>query len=473
MNLRSAAACLLSVLLGLSCAVQAQPATIPVLMLSDIHFDPFRDQAKVAKLAAAPVSGWEAILKEPASATQAADFAALQTACKAVKGVDTDESLFDASLTEEKSRTAGLKFVTVSGDLLVHQFDCRYKTTMKTDEGYADFASKTASYVMRRLEATFAVPVYLALGNNDSSCKDYQLDLHDKLFTGTSEAVMAGLKGASPAELKKAKADYETGGYFGITLNAPMAKTRLLAIDDMYLSKKWKTCGAPDAAAPAAMMTWLKAELDAAAKHGERVWVMGHIPPGIDVYGTLKKGNVCKGDGPDSYLSPVGTETLGDVLAAHREIKLAIFGHTHMDEMKLLGSQDGGVPMKGVPSISPVDGNLPSFTVAAIDPATATMLDYTVYVAPNTKGTGSAWAREYSFDETYGQKAFTGATVAKIAAGFHADPDGAAPASKAYEEYFDKGLPISPLVLGWAPYACGIDHMSESGYAACGCGTKP
>jgi len=472
MSGRVAVGCLLLAIVGAGCAAQAQN-TIPVLMLSDIHFDPFRDQAKVARLAAAPVSGWEAILKEPASATQAADFAALQTACKAVKGVDTDETLFDASLSEEKSRTAGLKFVTVSGDLVVHQFDCRYKTTMKSEAGYTEFASKTASYVIQRLEAAFQVPVYVALGNNDSRCGDNEIDANDPFLAGTSKAVIAGLKGASAVEVKQAKTDYEAGGYFSVTL--PMTKTRLLAIDDLYLSKKWKTCeGTTDAAAPAAVMTWLKSELDAAAKRGERVWVMGHIPPGIDVYATLKKGNSCHGSGPEAFLNPVGTESLGDVLAAHAQtIPLAIFGHTHMDEIKLLPAGDAGVAVKGVPSISPVDGNLPSFTVASIDPATATMMDFTVFVAPNMKGTGAVWAREYSFGETYGQKAFTGAAVAKIAAGFHADPEGATAASKAYEEFFDKGLPISPLVLGWAPYACGIDHMSDAGFEACGCPKAP
>ena len=106
-------------------------STIPVLMLSDIHFDPFRDPAKFSKLVAAPVSGWEAILQAPDSATQAADFQALQSSC-AGKGLDTGEALFDASLKAEKTHAAGLKFVTISGDLLVHQFDCKYKTLKKS-----------------------------------------------------------------------------------------------------------------------------------------------------------------------------------------------------------------------------------------------------------------------------------------------------------------------------------------------------
>src|ERR1700744_6510109 len=57
------------------------PPTVPVVMLSDIHFDPFHDPAKFTQLRAKPVSRWPAVLSEPDSSTQAADVAALQDAC--------------------------------------------------------------------------------------------------------------------------------------------------------------------------------------------------------------------------------------------------------------------------------------------------------------------------------------------------------------------------------------------------------
>jgi sphingomyelin phosphodiesterase acid-like 3 len=446
-------------------------------MLSDIHFDPFRDPSKVAKLAAAPVAGWEAILKAPDSPTQAASFQALQTACGATKGLDTSEALFDASLKAEKTSAAGIKFVTVTGDLIVHQFDCRYKTVMKTDEGYPDFAEKTASYVMKRVGAEFpGAAVYFALGNNDSSCGDYALDMADHFFAGTSKALLDGLHGASAEDVAQAKADYEAGGYYGVTLVSPMEKTRLLVIQDMYLSRKWTTCAKKaEAADPKAVLTWLNSQLDAAAKRGEKVWVMGHIPPGIDVYATLRKGKTCDANGAETFLAPAGKESLADVLAAHADvIALGLFGHTHMDEMKLVPAEGGGgVAIKGVPSISPVDGNMPSFTVAKIDPSTAQMTDYAVYVAPNKTGAGGPWARSYDFNETYGQKVYSAASLAEIVKGFRADPQGAAAASQAYEINFDAMFPIPPLVLGWPQYVCGMDRMTEEGFKACACGAKP
>jgi sphingomyelin phosphodiesterase acid-like 3 len=455
----------------------ATDPTIPVLMLSDLHLDPFRDPAKVPKLAAAPISEWTAILDQPdspADTQKSTDSAQALQGCG--KAADSSYALLASSLKAEKVHAAEARFITISGDLLVHQFDCRYNAIMKSGGkiGYADFAEKTSSFVIERVEAAFpGVPVYVALGNNDSSCGDYKMDVNDRFFAGTSRAVMAGLRGADVAELKQARADYEAGGYFSVTLPGLTHKTRLLAIDDIFLSRKHTTCAdKPDDAGADRTIAWLKDQLHSASENGERVWVMGHIPPGIDVYATLRKGDVCSGTKAETFLSS-STGSLGDVIANNSStIRLAIFGHTHMDEMKLLASGSGGkVPVKGVASISPVDGNLPSFTVAQIDPATAELSDYTVFTASNKTGIATTWNSEYSFREAYHKPNFSAATLSDLASGFDADIPANAAASEAYEQYFDPGSPISPLVIAWHEYACGIDHYTEAGFKACTCAT--
>jgi len=77
-------------------------------------------------------------------------------------------------------------------------------------------------------------------------------------------------------------------------------------------------------------------------------------------------------------------------------IKLAIFGHTHMDETHLLrndGQSVESVAVKTVSSISPINGNLPSFTVVQIDPASAALKDYKVFAASNPSGVNAAGAK--------------------------------------------------------------------------------
>ena len=107
-------------------AAAPAPSTIPALFLSDIHLDPFSDPAKVAQLDAAPASEWPAILAAPASPTQPADFAALQQACP-VRGIDTPDALWRSSLAAIRANAAHARFVTISGDLLAHSFDCKYR----------------------------------------------------------------------------------------------------------------------------------------------------------------------------------------------------------------------------------------------------------------------------------------------------------------------------------------------------------
>jgi sphingomyelin phosphodiesterase acid-like 3 len=96
------------------------------------------------------------------------------------------------------------------------------------------------------------------------------------------------------------------------------------------------------------------------------------------------------------------SDRLDDLLASYADVvRLGLFAHTHMDEMRVIGPTgpdgvfNGGatgareMAVKMVPSISPVDGNNPSFTVARVDKATAVLKDFAVVVASDFAG--SAW----------------------------------------------------------------------------------
>src|SRR5271157_3263168 len=78
-------------------SAQVEDRTIPALLISDIHFDPFHDPAKVEELVAAPVTQWKSILSSPPSSNQQQAFTALQQSCHA-RGVDTPFALLHSSL---------------------------------------------------------------------------------------------------------------------------------------------------------------------------------------------------------------------------------------------------------------------------------------------------------------------------------------------------------------------------------------
>jgi len=467
-------------LLGLSIAAsvtaQAAPAPasaqpIPALLVSDVHFEPFWDSAKVPQLIAAPVSQWQAILASPASPDQAERFADLYAKCP-TRGKDTTYALFASSLEAMRAQAPNARFITLSGDLISHSFPCKFKATVPsaTPQQYEAFVVKTIQFVLSEIRAAFPnVPLYAALGNNDSGCNDYQIDPNGSFLADINRAFTGAL---SASERKAAEVSFAAEGDFSAALPAPFHHTRILVIDNLFQSKKYKTCsGKEDDSGAKAQNAWLRAQLENARKHHENVWVMGHIPPGIDPFVTIvKMKNVCAGKKPTVFLS---SDDLANTLADYGDvIRLAIFAHTHMDEMRLL-SVPGKKPVavKMVPSISPVNGNNPSFTIASIDPRTATMLDYRVIVASNQTGIHTEWTQEYDYGQAYHEPAYAAPELAALIHTFTDDPDVQSPASHAYLHYYYVRDLSLELRLFWPQYTCALSNFTEDGYRACRCAT--
>jgi sphingomyelin phosphodiesterase acid-like 3 len=450
-------------------------ATIPALFVSDIHFDPFHDPARVRQLVAAPVSQWGSILSRPPSPNQQQAFTALQQTCHS-RGVDTPDPLLRSSLRAMRARQPDAKFMLVSGDLVVHAFTCRYTTLLPhaTPAEYQSFVEKTIRYVVGQIRATFPrIPVYVALGNNDSACGDYRLDAGNNFLADTARIVVTGL----PASDRSAAIQsFAEAGNYSLTMAPPMQNTRLVVLDDLFLSKKYRSCAGELDSAPAdAEIAWLQHQLAQARQSGQKVWVMGHIPTGIDPYSTARRlGAMCGHVHPVLFLS---STKLADLLIDYADIiRLGIFAHTHMDEIRLLqpehaesNSASPAVVIKMVPSISPVDGNDPSFTIARIHPSTATLRDYKVVAASNQTGIATRWSVEYDFDQTFDQQQFSPTSVRALIAGFAADPDANTPASQQYLRHYFIGDRSTDLKPFWPQYVCAMANANPEGYAGCVC----
>ncbi len=468
---------MLSVALGVCAAAQ----TVPVVMLSDIHLDPFHDPAKFAQLRAAPVTGWAAILDEPESATQGAEFDRLQTTCGA-RGIDTSEALLRSSLAAAQKQQAAPLFVTVSGDLMAHKFDCRFHTLAPgaTAAEYSAFAAKTVAYVALQLHLAFPhSPVYFALGNNDSGCVDYREDPDSSFLQ--ADAVSFAADALSAANSRAIRKEFPQFGDYTINLPAPMQQTRLIVLQDIFQSNRYAGCGGAPTAAPAAeQIAWLRDQLTAARAAGQHVWVLAHIPPGVDAYSTLSKhgggGGICNSQAPESFL---GSDALGDALTAFPDvIRLILLGHTHMDEMRIYKTSGGTIPGKLTPSITPVNGNTPSFTLAQVDATQAILKDYTVFVASNKTGIDATWSPEYTYSTTYHMPDYSGASAAKLAALFLADRNGSSPDARLYQHFFFAGphdietaLESAAMQIVWPAYACTVTSAQTASFLRCACPT--
>jgi len=448
-------------------------------MLSDIHFDPFHDPGKVPQLISAPAAQWLAILSAPDTPTQAADFAALQKTCK-MRGIDTPFPLLTSSLKAAQTQQPHPDFVTVSGDLLAHKFDCRFQqlAPKATEADYSAFAAKTVEFVALELHATFPQsPVYFALGNNDSGCGDYKEDVGSKFLQSDAQSFAAVV---DKANSKAVLSEFPHEGDYNALLPAPFHNTRLIVLQDIFESRKFTACSnAKDPRGEAEQIAWLRTQLQTARAHHDHVWVMAHIPPGIDAYSTITDNrDVCGGKAPEMFLdSSAFADTITDFPDV---IRLVLLGHTHNDEMRIYSSALGKVPGKLVPSITPVNGNNPAFTIAQIDPKTAALIDYTVTSASNQTGIDTKWSEEYRYSTTYNLPDFSAASAAKLLGDFNADKQGSTASSEAYERFYFVGGPGIPaslkaaaMRLVWPAYACSIAQVTEADYRRCVCSARP
>ena len=198
----------------------------------------------------------------------------MQAACKS-RGSDSDFALVDASLKNAKLQSTGVQVVLVSGDLLVHQFPCRYKVAMSgrtdltTPVGYLSFTAKTMNYVVGRLQKDFpGATVYAALGNNDSGCGDYMMDEGDAFLKATGGAVAKGWVGVTVGEVKHALAEYQQGGYYSVPLRG-VRRGRMVVLNDIFMSDEYKPCSATAAKdGEARQERWLRQVADGLSEAG-------------------------------------------------------------------------------------------------------------------------------------------------------------------------------------------------------------
>lgn len=476
---------------------------VHVVMLSDLHFDPFHNPSQLASLRAQSVDQWPAIFAAAPAGTDAARLGTLQTACP-VRAPDTPFPLLQASLAAAHDANAHPLFVTLSGDLLAHGFACRFfqLSPGATPEDLAAFAAKTVTFVLAQFREAFPrVPVYASLGNNDSGCEDYRGSAGDSFLEQASAALRTAT--LNPALVLTPEGDYST------PLPPPLENTRLVVLEDTFSAQAYRKCdGTPDRAAERDQLRWLRAQLADARTHNQHVWFMSHIPPGVDVLNSFRRyvfqpANLCQAT-PHAYLADTA---LADALLDNANtVRLALFGHTHMDEMRVLarssldpatpasesasgsaprsasspaalfGSLPAAIAAKLVPSISPFAGNHPAFLVAQVDPRTAILTDWRTIVSPGPQGSAPPWAEGYRYSTAFHLPDFSAASALQLADSFVADKTGQAPGSVAFRQHFypgDLGLYALGLAQIWPAYACSVREDRPSAVHRCICAAVP
>ena len=456
LTLALAAAVLFCAAGELGAQARARPAReSTVLLVSDLHFDPFTAGAEVVKmLRVTPTTGWARVL------------AAAPASPPSSYGSDSNYPLLISAGAAIRQAVPHPRFVVVTGDFLGHKFEQKYDSVFAgtpDSTGAASFADSTMAFMARWMGSLFPsdVPIYPAIGNNDSGCNDYGMDTQFQRSAARSWAPLARRGGHAPGFV----AAFDSGGYY--TARPPAANATLVMLNDIYWSRSYDAACGPDRGERE--LQWLDGVLSAARTRHGRVWLASHIPPGVDIYSSLQHPASPTMMFTAAYVVPFDSlvRAYADVITLH------LTGHTHMSEFRVYDTGSGGVPDVGVPAVSPLFGNNPGFVSMRLDPS-GNVLDYTAYAftgvaSPPLPGAGG-WVTLFDFGALYRQSAVTGAAMDAAAALIASDSTVRA----AWQlNYVGGRAGQNPTNANWHGYWCAIRNLEGPTYAACAQAAAP
>jgi sphingomyelin phosphodiesterase acid-like 3 len=391
----------------ISASAASSPSGKTFLIASDIHFNPMSDGSLVADLAAADPTQWETILARSKN-TSFSQY-----------GEDTNWWLLQSSLDQMRATLPHPAFILMTGDLLSHQFpQTHLKTTHDENrENYRKFVLKTVEFLALEFRKRFPdTKILLTPGNNDEECGNYSIRAGGGFLHDTADLAR-----------KLAKADDEfTGSWEALgsyDIPHPVLRgIRIISLNTIFLSARYhaanfsENCGLIDSTAAADLFTWLDSRLSAARQAHEKVWLMFHIPPGIDGYSTVVKYQALSKTAARTeklcasaivpMWQPEWTSQFQTLLAKYQDtVIVSLAGHTHSDDFRLInasGASPGLVLIN--PAISPVYRQNPAFRIVTFA-NDGSLSDASVYYLTNLEFAGGKtrgeWAKEYTFSQEW------------------------------------------------------------------------
>ena len=430
--------------------VTAQPPPPPVpsgraLLISDIHLDPLADPTIVKQLIAAPATQWTAIFQSSKRQSYSS------------YGADPNYPLVSSALKEAATQ-GRYDYVVFTGDALRHDFSKAFIAAGGTSQQFPAFATKAEVFVVRTLQQTFGAPVLAALGNNDTTCEDYQIPLNSPFLAATADELTVLAK--SP----EAKATFRLGGFFSVPHPA-VANKDIVVLNSILWSASSTSC-TPNSGDPgAAELDWLSWKLYAAKLQHHTVTLVMHIPPGIDPFQSSQSGN-CQNAVPlwsSQYAAQFAAlmQTYSDI------VQLTFTGHTHMDDFRVAAGGTSSLPLRITPAVSPKFGNNPGFSILSYDLKTGAVSDITTFYLP-LSSPSPQWSSEYQFSSTYGVTGFNAASLATVTAGIQSG--GAA--QQTFENNYAVSAPSPINSSNVAFFSCAQTNFNGTDYSNCVCGAN-
>ena len=446
------------------------------LIASDIHFNPMSDENLVAALSASDPTQWETILARSKS-TSFSQY-----------GEDTNWWLLQSSLDQMRATLPHPAFIIMTGDLLAHQFPQTYlKATHDTNrENYRNFVLKTVEFLALEFHKRFPdTKVLLTPGNNDEECGNYSIRAGGAFLHDTSD--LARKLAQADAQFTSS---WEALGSYDIP-HPTIRGARIISLNTVFFSDKYhaakfsENCDRIDSTAAADLFAWLESRLNAAQQAHEKVWLMFHIPPGIDSYSTvIKYQTLSKTAVPPAteklcasaivpMWQPKWTAQFQTLLAKYEgTVIVSLAGHTHTDDFRLINSAGAKPEFVLIsPAISPVYRQNPAFRVVTFA-NDGSLSDESVYYLTNlefaSSKTRGEWAKEYTFSQEWKLGRPDAASLAILYEQIKTNPE----VRDEWVKLYNVSSAAAYLPANTTPgLYCAVEELDPETYSNCYCAT--
>jgi hypothetical protein len=381
-------------------------------VISDLHFDPFFDQSLFPRLVAEPIERWVSILENS------------QPPGLNPRHTDSNFALVDSALGAAAAALSSPDFILYPGDFLAHEWQSKYdavspRSHLNDPDAYRVFTTKVIAFLVERFRTHFPKTLVLpTLGNDDSFCGDYAIT-PDGPFLRMFAEVWSPLF-PTEAHRRAFRETFSRGGYYTLILPAN-PRHRLIVLNSVPFSVSYdNTCGSAVQTPALDELDWFEEKLHESRVRGEKVWLLTHIPPGINAYNSVDP--VSREETPITFWQPELTSRFLQILGGS-PLPIGFAGHTHMDDYRVIRLRETpALFLKIAPAISPIFGNNPGFHIVEYDQVSGSILNFETHYLTNletggkpTRPADAHWEREYDFRSAYPDTTLDAESVASLA----------------------------------------------------------
>jgi sphingomyelin phosphodiesterase acid-like 3 len=459
---------------------------VPVVVFSDLHFNPFYDPSLFQQLVTKDSSEWATVFQS--SSITAPSAWGKDTNRPLLK--DTNYPLLVLALSGIKQNLGTSPLVIFTGDLLGHgipqQFYARYYANLGISPAptipdatavaaMKNFTNKTLAFVMAQMRASVGSrPIMFAVGNSDSYSgygpnQDSSLSPDNSFLLDNAELFYTTFLNGT-VDHQEFLSTFTSGGYY--SAEPPGTNLMVIGLNTILCTTLFYPVQGANDSAVATELDWFDARLAAAKVAGEKVVLLMHAPPGVDITSTL---NAVNGAGRPITTAtmmwwPTYQSRLLKILSNYPgTVSLTLAGHTHMDDYRILTVSD---TLEIIPAIASYSGNNPAFKVFTVSRDTFKPIDYRS-INYDLATNPSQFNNYYAFSVAYSLQGFLDASLTQLTPALVSN----ASMQALYRGYFYSGhnSPVSstdtqsnPITnTNWPFYWCGIGNMGQQEYINC------